>query len=449
MLLTITFFSFVAASLGMLVYGLRSRTGMLQYPFLMGMVFVCYLLYQAVGMFLHRDSIPTGPFTESLLMLTLCCLGCMVGYRFRPIRFIRPVARYKPQRLLYAGLILIIIAWFGYYKLTSLTGGILSFFSTEGGHSSFNWSGLPVRYNFFVAMVYPGLTLCLVAYQLRPGRGAFLICAFGMILPFAYVVLMGRRNITAWLGLTLLLHLYWSRRYVPPRTFIAVFLFLGLLAIYVGPEYRRHSQLGADHSQILDISVKEKLYQALDPDKIELKNGVYVVAAFSESGNYGYGSLFYDQLVINFVPRQIFGDKLRSSLMLEDGYDFIDRQTVKTMHYYRPGNEFMSGYAELYSQFSYLGCLYFVLLGVIFKTLWIGSTTYSSPTCRILYMNLITIAMATVAFSPSIAVAKTLMLLMIIIPILWWAKRDVSEWTTYNEIHYAGCIEDTGSEPCF
>jgi len=423
MLLNITFFSFVIASLGLIIYGLRSKTGMLQYPFLMGTVFVCYLLYQALGMFLHRGYIPTGPFAESLLMLTLCCLGCMVGYRFRPLHFVRPQVRYKPQRLLYGGLFLIIIAWFGYYKLTSLTGGLFSFFSTEGGYS-YTWSGLPVRYNFFVAMVYPGLTLCLVAYELRPSRKAFTICALGLILPLAYVVLMGRRTTAAWLVLTLLLHMYWSRRYLLPRAFIAVFLFFGLVALYVGPKYRSYSQLGADHSQILNISIKESLSQALNPERIDaFKNGVYVVGAFSESGNYGYGSLFYDQLVINFVPRQIFGDELRSALMLKGGYDFIDKQTVKTVDYYRPANEFISGYAELYSQFSYFGCLYFLLLGIIFKNLWIGATTYSSPTCRILYMNLITIAMATIAYSPSFAVAKALILLLTITPILWWSKE--------------------------
>ena len=423
MLLNITFYSFVAASLSLLIYGFRSRTGMLQYPFLMGTVFVCYLLYQALGMFLQHGSIPTGPFAESLLMLTFCCLGCMVGYKFRPLRFIRPQVRYKPQRLLIGGLLLIVIAWFGYYKLTSLTGGFLSFFSTEGGYS-YTWSGLPVRYNFFVAMVYPGLILCLVAYEIRPSRKAFVICVLGMILPFAYIVLMGRRSIAAWLVLTLLLHLYWSRRYLPPRAFIAVFLFFGLLALYVGPKYRSYSQLGADHSQILNISVKESLSQALDPEKIDaFKNGVYVVGAFSESGNYGYGAIFYDQLVINFVPRQLFGDELRSSLMLGGGYEFIDKQTARTMIYYRPANQFLSGHAELYSQFSYFGCLYFVLLGVIFKTLWIRSTTYSSPTCRILYMSFIIKAMISVAFSPSAAPAQTLMQLFIIIPILWWSKE--------------------------
>src|SRR4030042_4838933 len=96
------------------------------------------------------------------------------------------------------------------------------------------------------------------------------------------------------------------------------------------------------------------------------------------------------------------------------------------MDYYRPANEFISGYAELYSQFSYFGCLYFVLLGVILKTLWIGSTTYSSPTCRILYMNFIINAMTSVAYSPSHTITKMLMLLLTIVPLLWWSK-DVCE----------------------
>lgn len=426
MLVEIAFIVFAAAALGLLVYGLRSRTGILEFPFLMGVVFVCYVLYQAFGMLLHRKSIPTEPFTQSLLMLTLCCLACIVGYRIRPHVSTRPAVQYDPRRLLHGGVLLIIIAWFGYYKLTSLTGGFLSFFSVEAGHT-FNWSGLPVRYNFFVALMYPGLTLCLVAHQLRPSRKALLICAFGMILPLAYVIIMGRRNIAAWMGLTLLLHLYFSRRYLPPRVSIVAFLFLAMLAIYVAPEYRRHTQLGADHSEILDISLKEKFSQALKPEKLELKNGVYVIGAFSESGDYGYGSLFYDQLIINFVPRQIFGDKFRSSLMLKDGYKFIDRQTARTMGHFRPFNEFIASYAELYSQFSYLGCFYFVFLGVIFRNLWVRATTYSSPTCRIIYMNVIVVAIQSVAYSPSFAVAKALMLLLTILPILLWARKPRNE----------------------
>ncbi|KPK65939.1 MAG: hypothetical protein AMK73_01455 [Planctomycetes bacterium SM23_32] len=411
-----------AASCALLVWqGFRQRDGMLQYPFLMGAVFTCYLLYQATGLYLHRGSVPEDAFSRMLLISALCCLACYLGYRVRPLRQRPGSSSYSSARLMAVGVLMTCVAWVAYYKLTSLTGGFFSFFTTEGGYS-YEWRGLPVRYIFFVGFAYPALVLLLVSYLERPSKVRLAVCAWGFVVPLAFLFLRARRSVFAMVLLIGLLPVYFYRRWLPPRVVIVPGLILALLVLMLFPRYRRYTQIGAEHSGIADVSVRESLAEGLVPEGVDaFKNGVYAVGGITRMGGYGLGLGFYDDVVAHFVPRQIVGERVKADLMVREGW--VDMARVLAYGHARPANQFYTGPASAYTEFWYFGSLFYFLLGMLFRNLWVRATRDGCVASRVLYASLIYTAMNSIAFSAFIFVSRALWTVALLGAALIWARR--------------------------
>jgi hypothetical protein len=404
---------------------MKTREGILQFPFLMGMVFTFYLFFQGIVLYIDRETVPEDALTRAFFMMALCCICCWTGYRIKPRWIQVPIRKYDPKRLLLCGGFLILIGWFGFYKLCELTGGGLSFYSTNGGYS-YAWEGLPVRYNFLKSMIYPGIILCLASHHLRPTRKSFIVVILGFILPLADIIFMGRRSVAIWVFLVVMLYLYFMHRFLLPRSSAPVLVLLSLLGLFVGPSYRQHSQLDADHSQILNINLAEQFQKATDPTRIDaFTNGVYIIGAFTQTANYGLGSIFYDAIIRSFVPRQLVGEETQASMMFHGNFEFVDNETSYVYGFVRHSNEFFCGFAELFSQFWYLGCFYYFILGMFFHTLWVRSVNYGCITSKIFYLCLIVFALTSVAFSPSSFFVSFLSMIILLLPILFWSRIKI------------------------
>jgi hypothetical protein len=411
-----------AASCALLLWqGFRERDGMLQFPFLAGAVFSFYLFSQASGLYFSHASLPAGAFAGTLFMFSLCAVCCWLGWRAGGRITWRRTAMYDSGRVFLCGVVLILVSWAATYKLAELSGGLRAHFSTEGGYS-YQWSGLPVRYAFFAQFGGPALVLFLMAYFARPSglRAAF--CAMTCILPLVNIVVLGRRSMGITLGLQLLLAYYFYRRKLPRRFFLPLLAPVALVILYVVPSYRVHSQLGADHSKIMEIDVGGTIRRKLAPSEVDaVANATYAVGAVTELGRYGLGTGFWDGLVGYWVPRQIVGEEFKASLQIRRTNP--DAARLLVYGHARPPHEFYTGPAAMYCELWYFGAAFYVLLGLMFRVLWDSATRGANPPAQALYMILIGPAVISVAFSPFMFVSEGVRHVLTLMPVFWWAAQ--------------------------
>lgn len=400
----------------LLVPVLKWKTWALQYPFCLGIVSTCVLFFQATTIYvnLNESPIPKDAFLEALVMFFLCNFACILGHAYRGCRSWSTPIIYDTKRLLICGLILIMVGWFGYFKLTSLSGGLLSFFSIEGGYS-YRFEGLPVRYNFFVNMVYPGLVLALISYLRKPGKLAGMICFLGLLIPLGYIIFLGRRSLFVMLMIIILSLLYFHKGVIPPRPLALLAPFVCFFVLVLFPYFRQYSQLGADRSNMSMHEAKSVVIGSFDSDKAEIfRNGTYLIGAISNTGKYGFGLSLLDGIISNFIPRQLVGAEFRQRLMFRGRFQFGDETTQRVYFYTRQPNQFIGGFAELYGEFWYFGSLFFFGLGYLFKDLWIRATYMKSSIAQILFATLMVPAIISIAYSPSYFINSAILNLIIL-----------------------------------
>jgi hypothetical protein len=96
----------------------------------------------------------------------------------------------------------------------------------------------------------------------------------------------------------------------------------------------------------------------LDYGGPELTNAVTRVDAFGQSGRYDFGLALWNDMVFNYVPRQIVGQEFKQSLMFS-----LPDVEYETLGYVGDSGTTWTGFANAFASFGYLGCLVFAFIG--------------------------------------------------------------------------------------
>ena len=161
-----------------MIWGLQDKSRFLQYPYLASGVWLFYMIPMAYGSLKNPEKFPSGVLSdggfEVSLAMCIFCLACgwwgwLAGMKTpprEPPAYPIPSAEQIRNLFLY-GCILCGLGLVGAWGLARLMGGFVAQF-TQGAHYSMEWSGDPVKYNFFINLTFPGLVICLLAVLRRP-----------------------------------------------------------------------------------------------------------------------------------------------------------------------------------------------------------------------------------------------------------------------------------------
>jgi hypothetical protein len=419
---TITFL-FGMGALGWLWYdGLKRHDGLLQLPFLTGFVVAVYPFIEAVLLFQHPERVPEDSLWRIFLMLGLACAATAAGYSRPMIASHRPPAVLNGTRLFLGGCFLQAVAWFGFWKIVSMFGGIREFYSVEGGYSVI-WEGEIVKWNFLRAMNYPAIVLFFAAYRARPRAWVAWVggICYGLLL--AEVVYRGRRSLIMVMVLILALHLFYWRRISVPRWMLVPAVVLSLFGLFAMPMLRDRFQIGYDRSQPFEFNLTQAIERAIGEEGAgTVKNGTYLIAAATETGEYGCGAYYVDCLIRNLVPRQLVGEQRQQRLFLSRWKDGLDDLTDHAVGYRRPSNEYYGPFGELYSQFWFFGAVYFFLVAWVFRRLWEAGLRSQVNRAQIFLSVLLSPALLSLADSPSQILTSAVLMAGILLPITYWAS---------------------------
>ena len=367
---------FLIISLTGIVWGLASKDRYYQFPTLFCATWFLFFGPQAIGAVVNRNKYPESLHADYGLELALFfCILCTVmglsGYAHggRTERKLFQYRSYSCDRLFLGGIVLCAIGLWGAYKLAQLSGGLTAQF-TQGGHYGLEWRGAPVKYSFFSQLVYPGFLLVFLTTLHRSSILRWTMTGLCLLYPLAVVVFLGRRSMAAILAISILLSVFFVKRWVPPRLVRVLLLALAFVGTILAPAYRSKSQYGLNIEELKQIDARGIISDAFSGKSYgEFDMIVYGCAAVNRGLAFSYGLDFYNANITVLVPRQLVGEEFKRSLFI------LPREDVGTLveRYYNwsiPYGTNPTGPFGAFASFWFFGCLLYFLLGYIYRNLW-------------------------------------------------------------------------------
>lgn len=356
----------IISSLSLFLWGMRFRSRICQYPFLMGFTFISFIIPQTIGIQVQPFPASEQGIERVFFMAFLCASMCWIGYQIKlPNSCFQARSKDSNMSLLRVGGFL--------YSCVGCLLWILVYSRPEAKGVGQDWTGIITIYVFFANTLNIGFTILLIDIFKSPKMYKFLLIfpALSMLLFRCFVA--GRRSSIIFVVFGILCALYFSRRIAPSRKLILVGVILGTLAVTSTHEYRVISKSGnwSEISQINPIENLKSLTEKNGNKPLELKNAAVFIDSTIQLGDHQWGAGYWDKLVFRWVPAQILGKEFKQSLKLGSGitsrYD-----TLYELYGYRyHKGTTVTGIGDSFLQFDYFGCLIFAILAVLFKYLWV------------------------------------------------------------------------------
>jgi hypothetical protein len=353
----------------------------------MGGIFVSFILPQAIALSNNPGAVSQQALERVLLMSCLCAAMCWLGYQLPPSpSFLKKLdISVDSKKLFRGGLFFVLIGYASAFLVSQLP---------EAARQESTLSGIITIYAFFGSLIYPGFTILLLSSLQRPNLAKIIITACAAALPLQTIIFYGRREATATFILTIGLSLYYFRRYVPPRWLALTLIVIALVAIPLTGAYRGIAKTG-DWSQLLELRPGENLKVLVEKGKtLELRNAALLMDAAVQTGQYGYGTDYWNSLVFRFVPAQLIGRDFKNALQIKLSKSKQDLQDL--YNYTAHTGTTTTGIGDSFVQFDYLGCLFFLILSYLFKSLWSSAIYKNSTVSQIFYVSLVAPALISV-----------------------------------------------------
>ena len=425
---TFLFFLLIGVSAAMVGWGLLRRERILQYPTLAGATWLLYMAPQGLGVLRNPESVPAmaledGGLEMALGMCVLCALAGWLGYmhpwRRKPAGSAK-VAQYSRSRTLHAGLALLGVGLLGFYKLASLSGGWVAFFSTEGSYT-LEWRGLPVAYVFFAGALFPALFLLLVSALAGRNLVGWVGAVAGALPLVASAVFLGRRSQTVFLIMIVLLAALFVRGWAPPRSVAIVGMLVTAVVVVAAGEYRRYSPIGGDWGENRYLDPKGMVRSVVSGEGYsEFQFALVQISATNRFKEFGLGRGFYNTLVANWIPRLLVGDAVKESFFIE-GPDY--GQQTYAAYQWSPGyGSNPTGINNAFCEFWFFGALLYFGIGKGFRYLWDRAFITKDFAATLFYACLSPLAMTTILGNLSGVPSDVLYVSLFVVPAIVYAR---------------------------
>jgi hypothetical protein len=320
-------------------------------------------------------------------MFFLSSVAAYVGWTWHRPKVVRLAHGWSPkiQTLRTMGLFFVAIGSVGFWRLASLTGGIMGFYSVNGAYS-ISWTGMTIVYNFFAEYLLPGYILAVIVF-LRKRSWICLAAAVPLgLIQLAYVVFLGRRTVLIGFLLINGCILYFHYRRLPPRLFMLATVPVLGLAVILAPVYRAHSQIGGDSEMIKQIDVAKAATDLAGGVDSTVVKSAYTVEICESLGLFRYGLGFYNQFILYYVPKLLVGEEAKQALMANVGDAALAGNEYGWVGTYStaPG-----GPTNAFEEFWYFGALVFAGLSYILRRLWDRAVLEKSAWAQFQYTTLI------------------------------------------------------------
>ncbi len=403
MLLTVILLLLV---LSMLIWGIISKSRIYQFPFLVGAITFSFILPQLPALVNDRF-LPEDAYAKTIFFTILCVAMCWLGWspKAKPLSFFKH--DFDEKRLLIVALLFSLCGAFFYYKLSRLPGEMIV---------GVQMSGASVMYLFFGRFLTYGLAIAVICLANRLSWMALVVICFDLVFYMDRLVVTGKRGEALELLIIFALAFYFYRGWVIPRFLILAGIVLGTLLMTSMSDYRQitRANSGPVWQDIMQIDVSANFANAMrDGGGHEMQNAIYRIYNTEHMMEFDYGKFHWNRLVFNYVPAQLLGDRLKSSLMFSMPALARDYQpftgTTET------------GMADAFQSFWYFGALKFLLLSYLMCRLW-KSANSGAMAARFVYILSIIPAMHAISHQTDWVVMIWPHMLIFVVPAFIYAR---------------------------
>ncbi|MDJ0688939.1 MAG: hypothetical protein QNJ41_10545 [Xenococcaceae cyanobacterium MO_188.B32] len=379
---------FVIICFGLLGWGMMRLERIYQYPFFMGATFISFIVPQAFSLTNNPGVVSDRALERVFLMACLCAAMCWIGYQFSPDpKLLKKLnIEIDDRKLFKAGVALMIFGHFFNF--------LLSRTNIETAANG-NWTGRATIYVFFAKVLYIAFAIFL-RQTLKDFKLKYIFCTLITAYPLlSSILISGRRQSTIAFVVIIGVLFWFVKRFTVPRFIILAFSLLGIYFIRLLGSMRGNlwGHIATNKWEQIMSTSQDSMEVLLQGKILELRNAALLMDASVMTGRHGYGTGYWDNIVFQYFPGQIFGHGLKKALQFNWGTNHY----LKYLYHYtiHPGTTF-TGIGDSFVEFDYFGCLVFALIAFLFKTLWFSSNYYKSTLGTLLYAALITPAMVAI-----------------------------------------------------
>lgn len=391
-----------------LSWGLIRRERLLQYPFLAATVFAGWVLPQIAGLLISQ-ALPEGCLEKTLLMAILCLGAAYFGYQLNT----KPASlfqwQYRYSRLLKASIMLSLVGAYFFYEMSRL--------APEAGAQ---WTGRITIYLFFSGLLTFGFVIAILLHLKRPTWVTWSIIAFNCSLYLERILIAGRRAAMIEFGMIILLAVWFKWRWVPARWFVVCGLVVGALLVHSMAEYRMSTSqegiVATDWNKVLSIDYVGNLKRLANEGGQELRNAAYGIEAADRSLSFDYGASIWNSFVLRYVPGQLIGKDIKSSLLLDLG-----NPALEVFGYTPWFGTTPTGLQTAFLSFWFFGAAIFALIGLIMSR-WYKAAMQDNLAAQILTMLLPTHALHAITHHQENFFMPFIQWAVFLLPVLIYAR---------------------------
>jgi hypothetical protein len=344
-----------------------------------------------------------------IINVILCLFASYMGYSHNPkIKLVE-------NKYSYPKILIITIPFF-------LVSFYISFFLIKAEEFGNVLGGLFAILIFFARMIRPVGIILFFIHLIKPRFITFCLLLVWVIVPLRFIIISGRRSEFFMLFITLLLPLFFIKKYIPNKKLLVLGGIVGFLAYFVLPTIREYTKKG-EFDALSEINIFKGVQEYSDG---EMTNDIYEAAInmnlVYESFGYQYGGQYFNKFVNQFVSSTIFGDNIKEAFKI-DGFDFESARRIKSgnkgdyLNYLAP-----SGYVDSFYDFGFLAFIPFYFFARISKKIWIQAYYSKNLYSQIFYSYFVVLMFMAIYDSLSFLPVLIIHALMVFLPIKHLAK---------------------------
>lgn len=408
----------IAVTLAMLVSGLRTRDGIIRFPFLAAAVCGGWFIPQAIGL-VDDATLPEGGYALTMIYAAACMGAIWLGNASRAVRQ-ESFQDFDERRLLIAAAGLSLIGGIAYSQILTTPAQ-----QNELGLTT----GIVTIYFFFAKLQYFGLALALLLLLKRFSQRALALVLINLSMTMSFVLFGGRRGAAVEIAMIIITCLWFRRRIIPPRTAILAAV---VLAAIVGNSIASYRSLVEEINtyqardqevrlpainELLEIPFFDDFKTLLEKGSYEATNAVYTIAASSETFRFSLGVEYWNYLVFSYVPAQLVGREIKDALT-------IGQPDLRLQRYGYVGHIGMTdtGFADSFAAFWIFGVFVFFSISRLLSRWW-SSAMSGSLSMQFLYATSITTAIFAITHSTRWLLAFLLYALGVYWGVFKWARK--------------------------
>ncbi|MBX9654034.1 oligosaccharide repeat unit polymerase [bacterium] len=423
----IVLFIFVLVTVLPLFWSFRNRVRIFEFPTMVSFATLGFLVPQVVTCVINHDVVDSEAYFVTMFSGILCMIAAPIAYiEFKTPPLRKRPAQLDPNRIMHFGLFLVAVGVVShiamdifYYKK------FMGLYMTDGMYAT-KWEGLPVAFNFFYRLNYPGLMLFVFGMLCVPRKPwHWYGLAFALLYPLLDVVLLGRRETILVVVGSFVLPMFYVKRWLPQWWMVIAGGVLAALMIMILPAYREYFAYDAKHEKIFEVDPFEHLqkqYERSEVLNIELAYHMHTTGAIYKENGYGWGVDFYNSVIKDFLPSLLVGRERKKALFAPG----VDPEGAVSRVYglSHAGRRWLMepGICESFWEFSFGGFILWILLGFWCKFLFDRavrdrSMSYALFSCLMGWLPAATVVMG---FFP---IQRNLIFVTIFFIILRWYAR--------------------------